>query len=100
VPPSTPMGRSSRAGTVSRANDGAVLAYGLVTGILAVSAGVVAAGRWERLTAPRPLVSIVTTLAVTVAATLFAAPILGWFVSGSAPAEPQDADDGCGDRDH
>ena len=93
------MGRSSRAGTDSRATDGPVLAYGLVTGILAVSAGVIVTRPLERLAGARPLVSIVTTLAVAAAATLFAAPILGWLIPAPTPAEPQDADDGCGDGD-
>lgn len=96
MPASMPTGRSSQAGTVPRVTDGAVLAYGSVTGILAVSAGVVTA---RELGVAGPLVSIVTTLAVAAAATLFAAPILGWFAPVPAPAQPQDADDGRGDRD-
>jgi hypothetical protein len=65
-----------------------------------VSAGVVASSPLDGLGATRQLVSIATTLAVALVATVFGSRVLGWLLPALAPAQAEDAgDDGGADRD-
>jgi hypothetical protein len=101
VTPGSTTGRRPRGVPRGRAIDGPLLAYGLITGILAVSAGVVASSPLDHREGARQLVSIVTTLVVAALAIVFASWILGWFLSVPASAEAQDAgDNGRGHREH
>jgi hypothetical protein len=75
------------------------VAYGLMTGILAVSAGVVASARLDP-GGVRQLISVVTTLAVAALAVIFASRILGWVLPVPASGETENADNRRGDRDH
>ena len=83
-----------------RAIDGPLVAYGLVTGILAVSAGIVAASLLDRLGVTRQLISVAITLLIALVAIVFASRILRWILSTTGSAEAHNTDDGRGDRKH
>jgi hypothetical protein len=84
-------------------DDALALAYGVVTGLLSVSLGVVVG---ERVRGPGVVVSGLVTLTLAVFAVRVARQVLGWLVpvaSGSwlrAPSESQPSHHGSRDREH
>ena len=87
-------------------DDALVLAYGVVTGILSVSLGVVAGERVRGPGVAGGLVSGLVTLTLAAFAACVARQVLGWLVpvaSGSwlrAPSESQPSHHGRRDRKH
>jgi hypothetical protein len=101
VTPGSTTGRPLRGVPWDRAIDGPLLAYGLVTGILAVSAGVAVSSPLDRLGVTRQLVAVATTLVIASLATVFASRILGWVLAAPTSAQAQDPNNnGRTDREH
>jgi hypothetical protein len=100
VTPGSETSRPIRVVPRRPAIDKPLLAYGLVTGILAVSAGVIVSSQFDRWGGMRQPVSIITALVVASLAIIFASRILGWVLSASVSPQAQNADNGRGNCQH